>query len=142
MAISTETQATVNGTHTDSKPLELAIDLPRSPGLKLNLHLTILANSILLFLTSTDSDALPNSAVQMGSFVYALPDRYNPSQPMSTALYTAPSSLDFTTRMAKVLTRKLAKPCYSNVAEEVMESETKGFVITRYRPGTSCRDLA
>lgn len=74
MAISTETQATVNGTHTDSKPLELAIDLPRSPGLKLNLHLTILANSILLFLTSTDSDALPNSAVQMGSFVYALPD--------------------------------------------------------------------
>lgn len=31
---------------------------------------------------------------------------------MSTALYTAPSSLDFTTRMAKVLTRRLKKPCY------------------------------
>lgn len=38
--------------------------------------------------------------------------RYNPTQPMSTALYTAPSSLDFTTRMAKVLTRRLKKPCY------------------------------
>ncbi|CAK1362318.1 unnamed protein product [Cercospora beticola] len=128
MALSAETKAPANGTHTDSKPLELAIDLPRSPGLKLNLHLTILANSILLFLTSTDSDALPSSAVQMGSFVYALPDRYNPSQPMSTALYTAPSSLDFTTRMAKVLTRKLAKPCYVSCSVNLSSAAGGGSV--------------
>lgn len=31
---------------------------------------------------------------------------------MSTALYTIPSSLDFTTRMAKVLCRRLQRPCY------------------------------
>ncbi|KAF2209208.1 hypothetical protein CERZMDRAFT_91420 [Cercospora zeae-maydis SCOH1-5] len=111
----TTTTTTVNGTSSSpSKPLQLAIDLPRSPGLKLNLHLTILANSILLFLTSTTSDTTSSSssAVQMGSFIYALPDRYNPSQPLSTALYTATSSQDFTTRMAKVLAKKLGKPCY------------------------------
>jgi len=59
----------------------------------------------------------------MGSFVYAMPDvraqlhryscrsltrckRYNPSQPLCTALYPVSSSLDFTTRLAKVLVRK------------------------------------
>lgn len=31
---------------------------------------------------------------------------------MSTALYSVPSSLDFTTRMAKVLVRRLQRPCY------------------------------
>ena len=130
MAAGASGSPAVNGTEATNKALELAIDLPHSPGLKLHLHLTILANSILLFLTSTSSEAGPG-AVSMGSFVYALPDvshvtysipyrghaynlpqRYNPTQPMSTALYTAPSSLDFTTRMAKVLTRRLKKPCY------------------------------
>lgn len=31
---------------------------------------------------------------------------------MSTALYSHPSSLDFTTRMSKLLARRLSKPCY------------------------------
>lgn len=31
---------------------------------------------------------------------------------MSTPLYSVPSSLDFTTRMAKVLVRRLNRPCY------------------------------
>lgn len=31
---------------------------------------------------------------------------------MSTPLYTLPSSLDFTTRMAKILARKTKIPCY------------------------------
>lgn len=66
----------------------------------------------------------------MGSFVYAMPDvrdlceaigwlftdflsqRYNPRQPLSTALYTVPSSLDFATSMAKALARKTKLPCY------------------------------
>ncbi|KAM3422639.1 hypothetical protein BST61_g127 [Cercospora zeina] len=120
---------TVNGTSSPSKPLELGIDLPRSPGLKLNLHLTILANSILLFLTSTTSDAIAtNSSVQMGSFIYALPDRYNPSQPLSTALYTTATSQDFTTRMAKVLARKLAKPCYVSSSVNLSSAAGGGSV--------------
>lgn len=31
---------------------------------------------------------------------------------MSTAIYTTPSTLDFSTRLAKVLARRLARPCY------------------------------
>lgn len=38
--------------------------------------------------------------------------RYNPTQPMSTPLYTLPGSLDFTTRMAKILVRRTGKACY------------------------------
>lgn len=73
MAAGANNSPAVNGTETTNKALELAIDLPHSPGLKLNLHLTILANSTLLFLTSTSSEA-GTGAVSMGSFVYALPD--------------------------------------------------------------------
>ena len=32
--------------------------------------------------------------------------RYNPSQPLSTALYPVPTYLDFATRLAKVLARR------------------------------------
>lgn len=38
--------------------------------------------------------------------------RNNPSDPLSTPLFTPPNTLDFTTRMAKVLARKLDKPVY------------------------------
>lgn len=35
--------------------------------------------------------------------------RYNPTVPLSTPLYTLPSSLDFADRMAKVLARKTGR---------------------------------
>lgn len=131
MVVDAAAPPTTNGTVLANKPVELAIELPQSPGMRVNLHLTTLENSILLFLTSTSAEA-GQGAASMGSFVYAMPDvrssscsdpssrtpltaamqRYNPSQPVSTALYTVPSSLDFTTRMAKVLCRRLQKPCY------------------------------
>ncbi|EME86277.1 uncharacterized protein MYCFIDRAFT_82199 [Pseudocercospora fijiensis CIRAD86] len=101
----------MNGTNSDNKIVELAIDLPRSPGMRVNIHLTVLAASIVLFLTTTSAE-LGSAPSAMGSFVYAMPDRYNPAQPMSTTLYSAPASLDFTVRMAKVLVRKLNRPCY------------------------------
>ncbi|SMR47328.1 unnamed protein product [Zymoseptoria tritici ST99CH_3D1] len=110
MSSNTQTPA-ANGIDAPSKTVELAIDLPHSPGSKVNLHLTILANSILLFLSSSTPES-SQGAAGMGSLVYAIPDRYNPTQPMSTALYNTPSTLDFTTRMAKLLARKLSKPCY------------------------------
>lgn len=73
MAAGASKSPTVNGTEATNKALELAVDLPHSPGLKLHLHLTILGNSVLLFLTSTSTEAGPG-ATSMGSFVYALPD--------------------------------------------------------------------
>lgn len=60
----------------DEGAIQLAIDLPHSPGTRINLHLTVLAKSILLFLTSTSPDA-GQQAAAMGSFVYAMPDVSN-----------------------------------------------------------------
>lgn len=36
----------------------------------------------------------------------------NPGQPLFTPLYTYESSLEFTTRLAKLLARKVGKPVY------------------------------
>lgn len=73
MAASTTAEPLTNGTHTEGKSMELAVDLPHSPGLRVNLRLTVLANSILLFLTSSSAES-GQGAAAMGSFVYALPD--------------------------------------------------------------------
>lgn len=62
-----------NGTHVESKIVELVVELPHSPGLRINLRLTVLANSILLFLTSSNTESGQGTAA-MGSFVYGLPD--------------------------------------------------------------------
>jgi len=42
----------------------------------------------------------------------ALPDRMNVDQTLSTPLYTYESSIEFTTRLAKLLARKIGKPIY------------------------------
>ena len=56
---------------------------------------------------------------------------------MSTPLYTLPSSLDFTTRMAKVLARKTSMPCYVGSSVDLssaagggsVEEETEAFKL-------------
>ncbi|KAF2769363.1 hypothetical protein EJ03DRAFT_272443 [Teratosphaeria nubilosa] len=103
-----------NGTSpTPFKPLELAVTLPSNPSTKIHLHLTHLPTSLLLLLTSTTLDASSHAApTNLGTLIYAMPDRYNPSQPMSTPLYTSPASQDFATRLAKVLVRRTGKLCY------------------------------
>ena len=73
MAAGTSSTPVANGTHASSKPIELAITLPHSPGTRIHLHLTVLTSSIMVFLTSTNMDA-GQGGVAMGSFVYAMPD--------------------------------------------------------------------
>lgn len=73
MAADAKPAPAVNGTHPPSKPFELAITLPQSPGTRIHLHITVLASSLMLFLTSASMDAGQASAA-MGSFVYAMPD--------------------------------------------------------------------
>ena len=73
MAANAAATVVTNGTHIVNKPVELAISLPHSPGTKIHLHLTILATSLMLFLTSTSMESGPGGAA-MSSFVYAMPD--------------------------------------------------------------------
>lgn len=62
-----------NGTHSSGKPIELAIGLPNMPGTNIHIHLTILATSVVLFLTSTSFESGQGGAA-LGSLVYAMPD--------------------------------------------------------------------
>ena len=79
MAAGAKSVPLTNGTHTSGEPIELAIALPHSPGVRIHLHLTVLASSLMLFLTSASMDA-GQSGAAMGSFVYAMPDVSLPSQ--------------------------------------------------------------
>ena len=41
-----------------------------------------------------------------------MPNRLNPSDPLCTSLYTDPSSIDFATRVAKIVAKKSGRPTY------------------------------
>ncbi|KAH7360748.1 hypothetical protein BKA65DRAFT_547461 [Rhexocercosporidium sp. MPI-PUGE-AT-0058] len=92
------------------QPTQLSFPLPKAPDTRIHIQLTIQATSILLFLTTAMNG--DTSTVPLGSFVYALPDRLNPGQTLSTPLYTYESSVEFTTRLAKLLARKTKKAVY------------------------------
>ncbi|KAL1866357.1 hypothetical protein Daus18300_006821 [Diaporthe australafricana] len=100
---------------------QLSFPLPRSLEARVFVHLTIQAKCIMIFLTTAAADELATPP-PMGSFVYALPDKLNPGQPLSTPLYTAGSSEEFSTRMAKLLAKKTRLPVY--VANSMSFSST------------------
>ncbi|GAB7360017.1 hypothetical protein MBLNU230_g7542t1 [Neophaeotheca triangularis] len=127
MAADAQAAEATNGTPIGIKPIERSITLASDPGTRIHLRLTILAATVTLFLTSAALDA-GQAGSSMGSLVYAMPDRYNPNQPISTALYTVPSSLDFATRMAKLLARKTKKPCYVSSSINLSGSVQGGTV--------------
>ncbi|OTA94379.1 hypothetical protein M434DRAFT_20909 [Hypoxylon sp. CO27-5] len=93
------------------QPIQLSFPLPRSLDTKIHLRLTIKSKVIILFLTTVAAGE-EDQAVPMGSFVYALPDKYNPSQPLSTTIYSVEATLEFTTRLAKILAKKTQMPVY------------------------------
>jgi hypothetical protein len=68
--------------------------------------------------------------------------RYNPTQPLSTALCTVEPTLEFTTRLAKLLARRTQRPVYvgnsislastglGGTVEEEMEAFKKVVEVT------------
>ncbi|OTB05216.1 hypothetical protein M426DRAFT_10815 [Hypoxylon sp. CI-4A] len=96
---------------TIDEPVQVSFPLPRSLDTKIHLRLTVKSKVIMLFLTTMAADE-EQKAAPMGSFVYALPDRYNPSQPLSTTIYSVEATLELTTRLAKILTKKTQMPVY------------------------------
>ncbi|KAK5656180.1 hypothetical protein OQA88_4940 [Cercophora sp. LCS_1] len=91
--------------------VQLSLPLPRSLDTRIYLRLTIKSKAILLFLTTASADEA-GAPTPLGSFVYALPDKYNPAQPLSTPLCTVEPTLEFTTRMAKLIAKKTQLPTY------------------------------
>ncbi|QSZ34983.1 hypothetical protein DSL72_007845 [Monilinia vaccinii-corymbosi] len=92
-------------------PIQISFALPKAPETNIHLHLTINKVSLLLFLT-TALNGDTSTAPPLGSFVYALPSMINACQPLSTPLCAYESSVEFTTRLAKLLARKTGKPVY------------------------------
>ncbi|KAF9695565.1 hypothetical protein EKO04_006511 [Ascochyta lentis] len=91
-------------------PIEVSFPLPKAPRTNINLQLRDNGPNITLFLTTSTPDSA--SSVPLGSLVYAMPNRATPSQPLSTPLFTHSATLDFTTRLSKVLARRTGKPIY------------------------------
>ncbi|PTB35999.1 uncharacterized protein TrAFT101_009158 [Trichoderma asperellum] len=93
------------------KVVQVSIPLPRSLDTRIFIRLTTQAKALVLSLTTASQEEL-GAPRPMGSFVYALPDRFNPQQAIATTLFSAESSLEFTTRVAKLVARKTQLPVY------------------------------
>lgn len=133
-------------------PIEISFPLPKAGNTNINLQLRDNGPNITLFLTTSTPDAA--SAIPLGSLVYAMPNvccqpltvssqgsadqliqRATPSQPLSTPLFTHSATLDFTTRLSKLLARKTGKPIYVSSSMSfanagmggTVEEEMEGF---------------
>jgi len=62
-----------NGSSPSSAPIELALPQPHAPGSYIHIHLSVLATSIVLFVTNSSPENA-GTASALGSFVYAMPD--------------------------------------------------------------------
>ncbi|KAJ5764905.1 hypothetical protein N7520_004464 [Penicillium odoratum] len=94
------------------QPQEISFPLPKALHTTAHVHLTFLGNCTTLFLTTSTPGDSAGSYKPLGSFVYAMPDRTSSKQTISTTIYTAPSSIEYTTRVAKILARRTGKPIY------------------------------
>lgn len=113
------------------QPQELSFPLPKNPHTILQAHLTFFETSMMLFLTTSTIGESSSSLAPMGSFVYAMPNRFNEKDVISTALYESGSSIDYATRTAKILARRTKKPAYvgcsMDFAGTTMEEEMEGL---------------
>lgn len=94
-----------------SEAQQFSIPLPRSLDTRIHLRLSTRAKAVVLSLATASQDDAASVAA-MGSFVYALPNRYDANQPLSTILFSNESTLEFTTRLAKLLARRTGLPMY------------------------------
>ncbi|KAG5943382.1 hypothetical protein E4U53_007059 [Claviceps sorghi] len=91
--------------------LSFSLPLPHSIDTRIYLRLSTQARALVLCLTTATQDE-GVSLKPMGSFVYALPNRFDDKQPLATTLFSSESSIEFTTRLAKLLARRVQLPVY------------------------------
>ncbi|KOS17361.1 hypothetical protein ESCO_006399 [Escovopsis weberi] len=96
----------------ETEVTEFSIPLPRALDTRIFIRLAVHAKAVLLFLTSASPDQSDSGATAMGSFVYALPDRLNSQQPLATTLFSSESSVEFATRIARIIARRAQMPVY------------------------------
>ncbi|KAJ5488356.1 hypothetical protein LT330_010531 [Penicillium expansum] len=94
------------------KPQEISFTLPKAFHTTAHVHLNFLGHCAMVFLATSSPGDSGGSIKPMGSFVYAMPDRTSPKSTISTTLYTSPSSIEYTGRIAKILARRFSMPVY------------------------------
>ncbi|KAE8353341.1 hypothetical protein BDV28DRAFT_133293 [Aspergillus coremiiformis] len=117
------------------RPQEISLPLPKALHTTAHIHLTLLETCTMVFLTTSTPGDSGWSVKPMGSFIYAMPDRSNPRNTISTTLYHLPASVEYTARLAKILARRMKIPVYVGcsidpvalglLVEEEMEGLTK-----------------
>ncbi|KAL1953026.1 hypothetical protein VTO42DRAFT_3754 [Malbranchea cinnamomea] len=112
-------------------PIEISFLMPKSIFTNVHIHLTFLATSAVVFLTTTAVGESVGTVRPMGSFVYGMPDRTNPANTLCTVLYSVPSTIDYATRMARILARRMQMPVYVGCSVDfsgsTVEEETAGL---------------
>ncbi|KAJ4145614.1 hypothetical protein LMH87_004460 [Akanthomyces muscarius] len=95
----------------DTQSVEVSIPLPKSLDTRIFIRVATLDKAVMVSLT-TASQEETGATTPMGSMVYALPDRFNPQQPLATTIFTTEATLEFTTRTARILARRANRPVY------------------------------
>ena len=92
-------------------PIQLTIPLTLTPHTSIQALIQHRLQTPLIFLTTSTTHSSPSQSA-LGSFVYALPNRLNPSESLCTTLYAQQGTLDFATRVAKIVAKRIARPVY------------------------------
>ncbi|RHZ64599.1 proteasome assembly chaperone 4 family protein [Aspergillus thermomutatus] len=120
------------------KPQEISFPLPKALHTTAHVHLTILETCVTAFLATTTPGESGGSLKPMGSFIYAMPDRHSPRSVISTVLYSSPSTEEYTSRVAKILARRMSIPVYVGCSidpralELTVEEEMEGLIVSRF----------
>ncbi|OAL26106.1 hypothetical protein AYO20_10240 [Fonsecaea nubica] len=113
------------------KPVHISFPVPRHPHLNFHAHLSFIGNCSMVLLTTTDIGHTESTLPPMGSFVYAMPAIGDDRNVISTPLATSGSNIDYATRMAKILARKMKQPVYVGCSMDfsgtTAEEEMEGF---------------
>lgn len=148
----------MEGQNNATKLHEVSFPLPGSLETRIHLSVTASEKSVMVFVTTCASDS--EATNPMGSFVYALPTvrvymplliliiftafpkslltllkSKNSSEPLSTALFTAEQTVDFATRLAKLVAKRSGRPTYvssslslqSTILGGTVEEEMEAF---------------
>jgi hypothetical protein len=95
-----------------TQPVTLSFPVPKHPHLLFHAHLTFLTHCTMVHLTTSTLGESGSTIASLGSFVYAMPDRVDARNSICTALSTTPANIEYATRLAKILARKLGRPVY------------------------------
>ncbi|KAF1914775.1 hypothetical protein BDU57DRAFT_453081 [Ampelomyces quisqualis] len=107
-------------------PTEVSFPLPKAPHTNIHLQLTDNGLNLVLFLTTVTPESASSSP--LGSFVYAMPNKMTRGETLCTPLFTHGGTLDFTTRLAKLLAHKTGKPAYVGNSSSFVSAGMGGTV--------------